>query len=352
MSLSVDVYKNFRGFTLDVAFDTDGERMALLGASGSGKSMTLRCIAGLMKPDRGRIVLDGRVLFDSARGVDLPPQKRRVGYLFQGCALFPNMTVRGNLLAAARALPRERRQAAVDEKLRAFRLAGLERLYPCQLSGGQQQRAALARLFLSAPDCVLLDEPFSALDSYLRWHTELELADLLRPYALDVVLVSHDRGEAYRLCDTVTVLAGGRSEPKTTVRELMASPRTVGAALISGCKNISRIRRIDGAQAKCLDWGVTLLSAEPLTDAHTHVGVRAHSLRLARADDTLNRFDAHVVRVIEDTFSTIVMLAPVTGGAPVRMELPDDEAAPLREGARVTLCVPPEQVMALSGESV
>ncbi|MCR5826611.1 MAG: ATP-binding cassette domain-containing protein [Oscillospiraceae bacterium] len=349
MSLSVSIYKQLGAFTLDVQFDTGGERMALLGASGSGKSMTLACIAGLVRPDRGRIVLNGRVLFDSERRINLPPQRRSVGCLFQSYALFPHMTVRQNLLTAVRRLPRAQREAAVAEKLRAFRLAGLERLYPRQLSGGQQQRVALARVFLSAPECLLLDEPFSALDSYLRWHTELELYDLLRPYQGDVLLVSHDRGEAYRLCETVCVLTGGRSEDKTDVHTLMAQPRTLGAALISGCKNVSRIRRVGEAQAYCLDWGVTLHCAQPLSAAHTHVGLRAHSLRLARGDEP-NRFDARVLRVIDDAFSTIVMLASETGGALLRMELPKEDWAAQRGSSRVTLTVPPEQVMPLMGE--
>lgn len=346
MSLCVDIHKRFKGFALDVAFETDGDRMALLGASGSGKSMTLQCVAGLMTPDRGRITLNGRVLYDSERRVNLTPQERRVGCLFQSCALFPNMTVRQNLRAAARRLPKNAREAAVAEKLRAFRLEGLEDLYPRSLSGGQRQRAALARVFLSEPDCLLLDEPFSALDSYLRWQTELELFDLLRPYGGDVLLVTHDRGEAYRLCETVCVLTGGKSESKAGVRELMAEPRTVGAALISGCKNLSRIRRVDAHRALCLDWGVTLVCAGELTAAHTHVGLRAHSLRLARAGDP-NRFDARVARVIDDTFSTIVMLS-TDGGAPLRMELPKEDWA-ARGGEAVTLSVAPEQVMALTG---
>ena len=349
MSLSVSIQKQYRGFALDVSFDAAGERLALLGASGSGKSLTLKCIAGLITPDRGRIVLGGRVLFDSERRVNLPPRRRRVGYLFQSGALFPNMTVAQNLGAAVRRLPRERRREAVAEKLRAFRLTGLEDLYPRQLSGGQQQRVAAARVILSEPDCLLLDEPFSALDSYLRWHTELELGELLRGYPGDVVLVSHDRGEAYRLCDTVCVLTGGKSEDKTTVAELMASPRTVSAALISGCKNLSRVRRLGGTRALCLDWGVALDAARPLTAEHTHVGLRAHSLRLARPGDA-NTFDARIVRVIDDTFSTILMLSPVAGTALLRAELPKGDAAALREGARVTLSAPPEQVMALRGE--
>ena len=193
MSLSVSILKRLPNFTLAVRFDANDERMALLGASGSGKSLTLKCIAGLERPDHGRIVLNGRILFDSEDGVDLPPQERRVGLLFQNYALFPHMTVRENLLAAAARLPRRRRDAAAEEKLRAFLLKGQESLYPRQLSGGQQQRVALARVFLSEPECLLLDEPFAALDSYLRWHTELELCDLLLPYAGDVVLVSHER---------------------------------------------------------------------------------------------------------------------------------------------------------------
>ena len=349
MSLSVDIHKQCRGFALDVSFETEGEHMALLGASGSGKSMTLKCIAGLVKPDRGRVVLNGRTLYDSAARIDLPPQERRVGYLFQSCALFPNMTVRQNLLAAARRLPKERREAAVADKLRAFRLAGLEERYPRKLSGGERQRAALARVFLSEPDCLLLDEPFSALDSYLRWQTELELSELLRPYEGDALLVTHDRGEAYRLCDTVCVLSNGRSEPKATVRALMAEPRTVSAALISGCKNISRIRRAGERRAECLDWGVTLETAHALTAEHTHVGLRAHSLRLAREGDP-NRFETRVARVIDDTFSTILMLAPAHGGALLRMELPKEAWAAQHDTAHVTLSVAPEQVMALSGE--
>ena len=145
MSLSVHIYKELDDFTLNVQFDSDGGIMALLGASGCGKSMTLKCIAGLETPDRGTIVLNDRVLFDSSKRINKSPQARRVGYLFQNYALFPHMTVRGNLSAAVQRLPQERRKRAVDEKIRAFHLEAAENLYPRQLSGGQQQRVALAR---------------------------------------------------------------------------------------------------------------------------------------------------------------------------------------------------------------
>ena len=349
MSLSVHIYKELDDFTLNVQFDTEREFMALLGASGCGKSMTLKCIAGLEEPDRGQIILNDRVLFDSDKRINKSPQIRRVGYLFQNYALFPNMTVRHNLYAAVQRLPQERRKAAVDEKMRAFRLEGLDDLYPRQLSGGQQQRVALARVLLNEPECLLLDEPFSALDSYLKWQTELELAELLRPYEGDVILVSHDRDEVYRLCETVCVLSDGKSEEKTSVRDLMAVPGTVSAALISGCKNFSRVKRIDATHVKCLNWGVTLETSQEVSNVCSYAGVRAHSFHIARSGEP-NRFDARVIRVIEDTFSTILMLAPEGGNAMIRMELPKEEWAAMRNPDVILLGVAPENVMTLSGE--
>ena len=349
MSLSVHIYKELRDFTLNVQFDSDGGVMALLGASGCGKSMTLKCIAGLETPDRGTIVLNDRVLFDSTKHINKSPQARHVGYLFQHYALFPTMTVKGNLYAAAQRLPQGKRKAAVDEKLRAFRLEAAENLYPRQLSGGQQQRVALARALLSEPECLLLDEPFSALDSYLKWQTELELRELLKAYRGDVVYVSHDRDEVYRLCKDVCVLADGRSEPKRSVRELMDAPWTVSAALISGCKNFSRVQRIDENHVKCLAWGVTLETAQEVNNVCTYAGVRAHSFHIARGGEP-NRFDAKVAEVIDDTFSTILMLEPEGGSARIRMELPKEEWAALRSPSVVLVGVAPENVMTLSGE--
>ena len=237
----------------------------------------------------------------------------------------------------------------MDEKARAFRVAGLDGLYPRQLSGGQQQRVALARVFLSEPECLLLDEPFSALDTYLKWQTELELSELLRPFEGEVLLVTHDRNEAYRLCKSVCVLSDGKSEEKVSVRTLMEEPRTVSAALISGCKNFSRVKRIDASHVKCLDWGVTLETAQPVTNICSYAGVRAHCLRIARSGEP-NRFDARVVRVIEDAFSTILMLAPEGGTSLLRMELPKEEWAAMRNPPVVLLGVAPENVMTLSGE--
>ena len=211
MSLEINIEKKLDGFTLRAAFTAGNTSTALLGASGCGKSMTLRCIAGIVKPDRGRIVLDGRVLFDSAQHIDLPPQQRGVGLLFQNYALFPNMTVEQNILCGLKTEkdPAARR-AACAEMLRAMRLEPLAKRYPAQLSGGQQQRAALARILVGKPRILMLDEPFSALDSYLREEVEGEVGSLLASFAGTALLVTHNRDEAYRLCKEMIVLNEGQ----------------------------------------------------------------------------------------------------------------------------------------------
>jgi len=348
--LLVDIKKNLGDFRLDVQFETDGEVLALLGASGCGKSVTLKCIAGVERPDSGRIVLNGRVLYDSEKHIDLPPQKRRVGYLFQSYALFPHMTAAENVAAGARHLPRREREAAVAKQLRAFRLEGLEKHRPHQLSGGQQQRLALARIMAGEPEVLLLDEPFSALDSYLKWQLELELMDTLKHFSGDVVFVSHSRDEVYRLCRSVCVLTEGRSEPKETVRHLMESPGTVSAALLSGCKNYSRAERLNERAIRCADWGVTLRTAGPVPEGVSAAGVRAHHLVPGAAGE--NDIPCTVARVIEDTFSTVVMLATPggdTGRSLLRLELDKERWAALGEPEQLTVHVPPEQVMTLTG---
>ena len=166
--LRADISKKLKNFDLDLRFEAEGGCLGILGPSGCGKSMTLKAVAGLVRPDRGQIRRDDRVLFDSGRGIDLPPQKRKVGYLFQHYALFPNMTVAQNIEAGLLRSRQDRsaRRERVEKLIRRFRLEGLENQYPAHISGGQQQRTALARIFASDAKCILLDEPFSAMDSY------------------------------------------------------------------------------------------------------------------------------------------------------------------------------------------
>ncbi len=206
MKLSMDIVKKLPHFSLNVQFDLDRESIGILGPSGSGKSMVLKCIAGIEKPDQGRIVLNSRVLFDSERSINLSPEQRRVGYLFQNYALFPHMTVAGNIeIALSNSWNRKKR---VHELIEKFHLQGLEEAYPLRLSGGEQQRVALARMLATEPEMILLDEPFSALDGILREQMQQKLPCLLQ--GSNYLMVTHDMDEAYRLSEKILVLEGGK----------------------------------------------------------------------------------------------------------------------------------------------
>lgn len=198
--LEVQIYKKLAEFDLDVSFQVDDNILGLMGASGSGKSMTLKCIAGIETPDQGRIVLNGRVLFDSEKKINVPIQKRNVGYMFQSYALFPNMNVYENISVGLRARKVKDVDIVVQKVMQQFRVFELASRYPKQLSGGQRQRVALARLMAYEPDVLLLDEPFSALDEDLKKDLLQELKSELQ-ISKPVIFVSHDKEEVNYLCD-------------------------------------------------------------------------------------------------------------------------------------------------------
>ncbi len=218
MRLAVDIRKTLRApgrtFELAASFAIDGERAAFFGPSGSGKTLTLQGIAGLLRPDEGRIVLDGRVLFDSAARVDLPPRQRGVGLLYQDYALFPHLTVARNvgfgLAPGVRARLGAGDAARVTHMLDLFELGGLADHYPRQVSGGQRQRAALARALIREPGLLLLDEPLSALDPALRARVRDELLATQRRFAVPMIVISHDPEDVAVLAGTVVEFAAGR----------------------------------------------------------------------------------------------------------------------------------------------
>ena len=234
MALFVDIEKQLGSFHLKLSFTAENGVLSLLGASGCGKSMTLKCIAGIETPDRGKIVLDGVTFFDSEKHINLPPQKRRVGYLFQQYALFPNMNVRQNILCGCR--KRKDADAAVTEIIRTMQLEGLERLRPAALSGGQQQRVALARILVNQPEVLLLDEPFSALDSHLRLQLEQEVRRVCRSFGKPVIFVSHNREEVFRLTDRIALMRSGHIETIGEKNAVFAEPVTVSGA--AHCNNV------------------------------------------------------------------------------------------------------------------
>lgn len=304
MSLHVDIKKRLGSFVLESAFEQDGGVLGLLGASGCGKSMTLKCIAGIEKPDEGRIVLDGRVLYDSAARVNLPPQQRQVGYLFQNYALFPNMTVRQNIAVGLhREKDRRKRERELEDAIHLFQLDGLENHRPYQLSGGQQQRVALARIWVNRPQLLMLDEPFSALDSHLRLRLQMELMERLGAFGRDVLMVTHSRDEAYHMCGRIAVMESGKIKIVKETKELFADPESICAAAITGCKNIAPARKIGEYEVEVPDWGIRLTTAKPVRDDVTAVGIRAHYFNTKTLQ---NRADVVYAGEMEEPFEVSV----------------------------------------------
>ena len=315
MSLTVKIEKRLGTFLLKVDFESDNQTLAILGQSGAGKSLLLKCIAGIESPDKGKIILNGRVLFDSEKKINLPPQKRQVGYLFQNYALFPNMTVYQNISGTAK------NKDNVQELISRFGLLGKEKDYPAKLSGGEQQRVALARLLASEPEVFLFDEPFSALDSNRKSELERLILDLLEEKKCPSILVTHDRNEAFRMAKKIALFAekGILSAP-VEKHDFFENPATVGAARLSGCKNITRLEWLDEQTAFATDWGIKLnfenaASGKSALSHPPYAGFRAHYLEECSSSDAQkeNVFTCRIKRVIEDAFSFTVYFQQETG---------------------------------------
>jgi molybdate transport system permease protein len=291
-SLVVNLHKQLSGFHLESAFFAEAGAFGILGGSGSGKSMTLRCIAGLETPTQGQIILNQRVLFDSQRRINVPCRHRRIGIVFQHYALFPHMTVLQNVAFGIQDLSEEERSLRIQSYLELMQLQGLEHRYPHQLSGGQQQRVALARALAIAPDALLLDEPLSALDTYLRYQIEKLLAEVLVNYPGVTLFVTHDLEEVYRVCHHLMVMEGGRAIAVGSKYEVFEHPATARVAQITGCKNFSRAVVRGANLLEALDWHCILETLEPVPQDLAQVGVRAHQIQfldvpwVAMDDDT------------------------------------------------------------------
>jgi molybdate transport system ATP-binding protein len=308
MGLKVDIKKRMGNFLLDVSFEIECETLSILGASGSGKSITLKCIAGIETPDEGRIILDDKILFDSDKHINLLPQERRIGYLFQNYALFPNMTVEENIGISLRVSKREKNRM-VEEKIKAFYLDGLEKKKPDQLSGGQQQRVALARMIASDPKIILLDEPFSALDSYLRWQLEQEILDIIDTYKKPTLFVSHNRDEVYRISDLVGVMDKGKLQVISKKKALFKNPKLLTGAILTGCKNFTRMKRISDYKVMALDWQAELDTNVQVSKEIKYIGIWAHDIQVVKEVQAgSNTILCRIIKTIDNTFTTIVLL--------------------------------------------
>ncbi len=306
MSLELDIIKDFGGFALDLHLSADNEVLALLGASGCGKSMTLKCISGIVTPDKGHIEVNGVTLFDSEKGINISPQKRRVGLLFQNYALFPNMSVEQNIMTGMNgfSVSRDEKRQMCRDMMKKFYLDGLEKHSPAQLSGGQQQRVALARIMVSRPSILMLDEPFSALDSFLRWELEQELMRVLDDFNGTSIIVSHNRDEVYRISDHIAVISDGRVDCCDDKEKLFMNPATYQSALLTGCRNFSRAEYLDECHIRLHDWNAAIRCRGPADIKY--VAIRPGPIKLAAeaGEDTVK----FKVNKVIDNFSEMILL--------------------------------------------
>jgi molybdate transport system ATP-binding protein len=308
-ALSLDFAVPLRSFELALALEVERETLALVGPSGAGKTTILRAVAGLLRPARGRIALDGETLFDSERGIDRPPEQRRVGLVFQEYALFPHLSVERNVGFGGR----ER----VAELLERFRIAHLAKARPGELSGGERQRVALARALARDPAVLLLDEPMAALDAHTRAGVRAELQELLRELALPTILVTHDFEDAAALADRVGVIADGKVLQLGAPDELVAAPSDAFVASFTGGNLLHGFARAtrDGLTEVVLDGGAVVFSTDP---AEGRVGVVVYPWEVsiahaAAADSALNHVSAPITSVVTIGNRVRVRVGPLVG---------------------------------------
>ena len=308
MSLHVDIHKSLGDFSLNVNVDAQTETLGFLGASGCGKSLTLRCIAGIETPDEGRIVVNDTVFFDSAAKINLSPQQRKTALLFQNYMLFPNMTIEANVAAGIpKSVNKGERDAIVAAELKRFSLEGFNKRYPAQLSGGQQQRVALARMLAARPGILMLDEPFSALDSHLKSVLEQNLVDLFDAFEGTILYVSHDIDEALRFCDRIAVVDDGRILEVDMGDGLVNAPQSEAALKLSGCKNTTPVIKADEHSVWAPKWGVRVECNRSVPDDVRCLGVRAFYLERASGPGA-NNYRVRVDRISDSRFERSALL--------------------------------------------
>lgn len=335
--LYVDIKKKLSGFNLDVKLDITAGRLGLLGASGSGKSMTLKSIAGIETPDEGMIVLNDRILFDSQKKINLPVRERNVGYLFQNYALFPHMTALQNIISGMKGMSKKDKLDEAMRLIENLHLKGLEDRYPKALSGGQQQRVAIGRMLAAKPEILLFDEPFSALDYYLRRQMQEQLLELLHEKKLTSLIVSHDIDEAYCLCDTIAIVNNGCIEITDTKENIFNKPRKLSAAYLTGCANISKVKKLSDTKIFAIDWGIELEIVETTGPIH-YVGIRSHHMHLTK-DRGSNTFNFKIKSINENRFDDTIMFylkeeSPNNNEKALRLDLSKDKGDSLIDSSQ------------------
>lgn len=341
-SFTAHLGKDLPGFSLELTLSVGGEPLGLLGASGAGKSISLRMLAGIVRPDFGRIVLNGRTLFSSEQGLHLPACQRRIGVVFQDYALFPHRTVAENVAYAIHHLPRAERTARVAQWLAALQISHLVSRLPAQISGGERQRTAIARCLAMEPEALLLDEPFAALDPHLRRSTEELLRGTLRNFKGPVLFVTHDMEEAFQFCSELAVVDRGRLLASGPRQKLFENPGSVTAARLTGCKNIAVCQAdlMPGAKHAIYvpDWQTRLsLPAEVEDEVVSHavaLGYRSHHFRFQSETSGANVFPCWLIETSESAHEMTLYL---------RLHEPPGDTPPKDHKAQIQADIPKTQ---------
>ena len=309
MGLKVDIKKKLQDFELNLKFETGKKPLALLGSSGSGKSMTLKCIAGLEKPDDGSIYMNDNILFDSDKKINLASGKRKVGFIFQNYALFPHMTVYENIDFGLGKMSREEKEEIILKELKKVHMHKFVDRYPFQLSGGQQQRVAIARALSIKPDILLFDEPFSALDDHTRGIVVREMGETLSDFCGAVIVVTHNMDEAYRLCGDIVVVNGGKKEREGDRESIFRNPGTFQTARLTGCKNIEKAELLDENNVFVEKWNLMLkINTKKY---FSYLGMRAHYIKIAERSKIENCILCSMEYMSQGAFNATVYMHPL-----------------------------------------
>lgn len=311
MKIQMNFKYQMQGFHLSINWESQENRIGILGASGSGKSMTLKALSGIITPDSGQIIVNDTVYFDSDKHINIPPQKRKIGYLFQNYALFPTMTVEKNISMGLFNCKKNEKQEKVNAIIEKLQLETLRYRYPHELSGGQQQRVALARILVYEPDLILLDEPFSALDTFLKDNLIFEMKKILQEYNGTMIMVSHSIEEIYTFSNYLFVIDKGMILENNYTKSIFQKPTYAESAKLTGIKNISSITKIDEHTCFAENWNITLHTKESISEKIHYVGFHSQDLFPGTMND-INSFSFQIQNVTETPSEKIYQIIPAS----------------------------------------
>ena len=342
MKIYVDIYNKLDEFDLNINFKSNGT-IGLLGSSGSGKSMTLKCISGIEKPDGGIIKINGDTVFDSEKGINLPAQKRNIGFVFQNYALFPHMTVLDNISFG---INKKNNMEKIQSIVHKVEISNLLDRYPGELSGGQQQRVAIARVLARDPKVLLFDEPLSALDNYLKSQLEEWLDDLIKEFTGPTVFVSHNINEVIRICDNIVVLSKGNVIEQGLMQEVLNNPTTLETATITGCQNIFTASFHNDFSVYVKDLDIYLKTNKTVPKDISHIGIYGRDIFFSD-DHNANTISCKIKNTYRDLNLISLHLLPSRNKGLIHLTLTHREFENINVSQSVNIYIPEDRIIFL-----